>query len=112
MCLTDAELDELETDIENLPDLYRGYQKALKAAHKMDYDDQLCFALQILRRCARGCGGVPQRQASISASMSRRIRQGAAWNYPRAGAGKRQYLYGRRRGPEHFTVSAPPTPRR
>lgn len=49
MCLTDAELDELETDIENLPDLYRGYQKALKAAHKMDYDDQLCFALQILR---------------------------------------------------------------
>ena len=49
MCLTDAELDELETDIENLPDLYRDYQKALKAAHKMDYDDQLCFALQILR---------------------------------------------------------------
>ena len=49
MCLTDAELDELETDIENLPDLYHGYQKALKAAHKMDYDDQLCFALQILR---------------------------------------------------------------
>ena len=49
MCLTDVELDELETDIENLPDLYRGYQKALKAAHKMDYDDQLCFALQILR---------------------------------------------------------------
>lgn len=49
MCLTDTELDELETDIENLPDLYRGYQKALKAAHKMDYDDQLCFALQILR---------------------------------------------------------------
>ena len=49
MCMTDAELDELETDIENLPDLYRGYQKALKAAHKMDYDDQLCFALQILR---------------------------------------------------------------
>ena len=46
MCLTDAELDELETYIENLPDLYRGYQKALKAAHKMDYDDQLCFALQ------------------------------------------------------------------
>ena len=49
MCLTDAELDELETDIDNLPELYRGYQKALKAAHKMDFDDQLCFALQILR---------------------------------------------------------------
>ena len=49
MCLTDAELDELETDIDNLPELYRGYQKALKAARKMDFDDQLCFALQILR---------------------------------------------------------------
>ena len=49
MCLTDAELDALETDIDNLPELYRGYQKALKASHKMDFDDQLCFALQILR---------------------------------------------------------------
>lgn len=48
MCLTGAELDELETDLENLPELYRSYQQALKARHKMDYDDQLCFALQIL----------------------------------------------------------------
>lgn len=48
MCLTDAEIDELETDLENLPELYRAYQQALKARHKMDYDDQLCFALQIL----------------------------------------------------------------
>lgn len=48
MCLTDAELDELETDLENLPELYRAYQQALRARHKMDYDDQLCFALQIL----------------------------------------------------------------
>ena len=49
MCLPDAELDALETDIENLPELYRGYQRALKAQRRMDYDDQLCFALQILR---------------------------------------------------------------
>ena len=49
MCLTDDELDALETDIDNLPELYRGYQRALKAGHRMDYDDQLCFALQILR---------------------------------------------------------------
>ena len=39
MCLTDAELDELETDLENQPELYRAYQQALKARHKMDYDD-------------------------------------------------------------------------
>ena len=49
MCLPDAELDALETDVENLPELYRGYQRVLKAQHRMDYDDQLCFALQILR---------------------------------------------------------------
>ncbi len=49
MCLPDVELDALETDIENLPELYRGYQRVLKAQRRMDYDDQLCFALQILR---------------------------------------------------------------
>ena len=49
MCLPDAELDALETDIENPPELYRGYQRVLKAQRRMDYDDQLCFALQILR---------------------------------------------------------------
>lgn len=49
MCLPDAELDALETDVENLPELYRGYQRVLKAQRRMDYDDQLCFALQILR---------------------------------------------------------------
>ena len=58
MCLNDAELDELETDLENLPELYRAYQQALKARRKMDYDDQLCFALQILNGAPRG-GGVP-----------------------------------------------------
>ena len=49
MCLTDGELDALESDVDNLPELYRGYQRALKAQRRMDYDDQLCFALQILR---------------------------------------------------------------
>ena len=49
MCLTDEELEEWETDIDHLPALYRRYQAELKAQHRMDYDDQLCFALQILR---------------------------------------------------------------
>ena len=63
MCLTDAELDALETDIDNLPELYRSYQKALKSHGKMDYDDQLCFALQILR-------GAP----AVAAAFRRRYR--------------------------------------
>ena len=32
-----------------LPELYRRYQAALKRAGQMDYDDQMVFALQILR---------------------------------------------------------------
>ena len=49
MSLTDDELEELQSDIDNLPELYRRYQAALRAQHRMDYDDQMVFALQILR---------------------------------------------------------------
>ncbi len=111
MCLTDAELDELETDIENLPDLYRGYQKALKAAHKMDYDDQLCFALQILR----GAPAVAARSAngtSISASMSRRIRPRYSMKLSACWRRKAAISLWSATRTRAFTASAPPTPRR
>ena len=49
MALTDAEIEGLETDLTNLPELYHRYQAALKRAGQMDYDDQMVFALQILR---------------------------------------------------------------
>ena len=49
MALTDEEIEGLETDLANLPELYRRYQAALKRAGQMDYDDQMVFALQILR---------------------------------------------------------------
>ena len=39
----------LETDIPELPQLYRRYQAELKRRGWMDYDDQMVFALQILR---------------------------------------------------------------
>ncbi len=49
MALTDEEIEGLETDLTNLPELYHRYQAALKRAGQMDYDDQMVFALQILR---------------------------------------------------------------
>ena len=49
MSLTDDELEELQSDIDNLPELYHRYQAALRAQHRMDYDDQMVFALQVLR---------------------------------------------------------------
>ena len=49
MALTAAEIEAMETDLANLPELYRRYQATLKAAGQMDYDDQMVFALQILR---------------------------------------------------------------
>ena len=87
MCLTDAELDELETDIENLPDLYRGYQKALKAAHKMD-------------------------GTSISASMSRRIRPRYSMKLSACWRRKAAISLWSATRTRAFTASAPPTPRR
>ena len=49
MALADEEIEGLETDLANLPELYRRYQAALKRAGQMDYDDQMVFALQIPR---------------------------------------------------------------
>ena len=49
MALADEEIEGLETELANLPELYRRYQAALKRAGQMDYDDQMVFALQILR---------------------------------------------------------------
>lgn len=49
MALADEEIEGLETDLANLPELYHRYQAALKRAGQMDYDDQMVFALQILR---------------------------------------------------------------
>ena len=49
MALSDEEIEGLETDLASLPELYRRYQAALKRAGQMDYDDQMVFALQILR---------------------------------------------------------------
>jgi len=50
MMLTADELEKAELGIEHIQELYQGYQAALRQRKLMDFDDQLSFALTILRR--------------------------------------------------------------
>lgn len=49
--LTAEGIEELGKTVEHFPEIYRAYAAALRARSLMDYDDQLVYALQILRRC-------------------------------------------------------------
>lgn len=49
MALDEEGIAAIETDLPDLPGLYRRYQAELKCRNWMDYDDQMVFALQILR---------------------------------------------------------------
>lgn len=49
MMLTKEGIDGLETDIPQLPEIYRQYCAELKRRGLMDYDDQLSYALMILK---------------------------------------------------------------
>ncbi len=49
MMLTGEEIARLETDIPKLPEIYEEYVAQLRARRLMDYDDQMKYALDILR---------------------------------------------------------------
>lgn len=49
MALDEEGIAALDTDLTDLPALYRRYQAELQRLNRMDYDDQMVFALQILR---------------------------------------------------------------
>lgn len=50
MMLTEERILELEEDYPNLHKMYHEYQRFLEHQGKMDYDDQMVFALEILRK--------------------------------------------------------------
>ncbi|MCQ2452631.1 MAG: ATP-dependent helicase, partial [Oscillospiraceae bacterium] len=50
MELSAADLSDLPSPVKNFPALFHGYCDMLKAEGKMDFDDQLVYALRILRR--------------------------------------------------------------
>lgn len=49
MMLSPNEIEEYQTDIANFPELFRKYNQALREKCMMDYDDQLAYALAILK---------------------------------------------------------------
>ena len=49
MMLTDEQILEIEADYPELRNMYRVYQSMLNSQYKMDFDDQMIFALRILR---------------------------------------------------------------
>jgi DNA helicase II / ATP-dependent DNA helicase PcrA len=49
MGFTNSEIEELEMEQEHFYEIYQEYQKELKLRRRMDYDDQMVYALQILK---------------------------------------------------------------
>ena len=49
--LAQEKIEELGKEIEEFPKIYRTYNQTLRQREQMDYDDQMIYALQILRRC-------------------------------------------------------------
>lgn len=51
MCLKPEEIEALNQEIKGFPSIYRAYMDTMKRQRLMDYDDQLVYAYNILRRC-------------------------------------------------------------
>lgn len=49
MMLSESEIEKLDTGVKELPTIYQQYVKALIERGQMDYDDQMSYALKILR---------------------------------------------------------------
>lgn len=50
MMLTDEEIQKLDSEIDNLPEIYRRYKNTLRQRRLMDYDDQMAYAYNILQK--------------------------------------------------------------
>lgn len=48
--LTEQEIRELDTDVKNLPEIYERYCKTLRDNRRMDFDDQMRYALTLLEK--------------------------------------------------------------
>lgn len=65
MMLTDEQILEIERDYTHLSKMFQAYQAALQDQHQMDFDDQMVFALKILRDDAKVLNGLRQRYRYI-----------------------------------------------
>ena len=65
MMLTNEQILEIEMDYPHLNKMFQAYQTALHDQHRMDFDDQMVFALKILREDAKVLNGLRQRYRYI-----------------------------------------------
>jgi len=50
MMLTEKEIQTIDSNVDNLPEIYRRYRTALRQRRLMDFDDQLSYAYHILQQ--------------------------------------------------------------
>ena len=50
MRLKEDEIQQLDVDVRNFPQIYKAYNQALRGRSLIDYDDQMVYALQILEQ--------------------------------------------------------------
>ena len=50
MRLTPEEIHDMDTDVENFPEIFRTYNAKLRQMQMIDYDDQMIYALRILEQ--------------------------------------------------------------
>ena len=65
MCLKPEEIEALNQEIKGFPAIYRAYVDTMKRQRLMDYDDQLVYAYNILRRCPDLLAALRQRYRLI-----------------------------------------------
>ena len=102
------ELDLLWKELDCFPALYRAYQQALRNARQMDYDDQMVYALRILRQVPEILHEFQARYHYFcvdEAQDTSRIQHAIVSLL--AGAGGNLFLVGDE-DPEHLWLPAPP----
>ena len=65
MMLTGKQILDIEADYPHLNDMYNAYQSVLDKQHQMDFDDQMIFALKILREDSDALHSLQQRYKYI-----------------------------------------------
>lgn len=50
MCLSKEQIKELETQVNSFPEIYEAYERELKQQKMIDFDDQMVYGMEILKR--------------------------------------------------------------
>ena len=95
MMLTDAEIQELEKSLDDklhIGQIYRQYYRNMRDSRWMDFDDQMIYAYNMLRK--------------FPELLEHFQNQYPSCHHPAAGIENRKPVYGRRRRPKHLWLSS------